>query len=458
MTSPISADRPERPVPAPPLAEAPPNRRGRPPRVWTPAERTAKRAEEAARVRAYRQRQGAERQTRRTTRIARLEADQPIGAIDGPSPLAAREALRRDAPELLYLLRDTESVAPIGPRPLSCEEGVGAVNRELISRYLSVRATRLLPATRDAYRADLHAFARVLEPGSIAAATEEDVSRWLAGQIRDPKNPTDAAPWCRRTAKRKLSALNGFYKWALRTRDRPADLEPMVRMSPTVNVEIARIEKRAPARLTPEMTKAFFARIEERILTADDREAALYVLDAAVFRLCYPLGLRASEVANIHNSQFHDRDGMQHVRVVRKGDKVHVFPVLAGVRDAIDRWRTYRGRLTVGRAAAGYLFVHPLTGRRITRKRIWSRFKRIAREAGMAPEAIAMLSPHKLRHTVAYELLDLGYSMAAVQSLLGHSSITTTQDYTWVGESQRLEMLKQVSVQLTTVATDVPAK
>ena len=92
-----------------------------------------------------------------------------------------------------------------------------------------------------------------------------------------------------------------------------------------------------------------------------------------------------------------------------------------------------------------YLFLHPWTGRVLSRKRAWERLLLAAREAGLAPAVVRQLSPHKLRHAIAYHALADGHTLTDVQGLLDHEDVRTTTVYVEANEAQRFETMEQLS-------------
>src|SRR5690606_980673 len=108
---------------------------------------------------------------------------------------------------------------------------------------------------------------------------------------RDPKKANDKRPWGTRTAHRKRSSLAGFYEWAVR--------EELVERDPTATIELRRITRETPVRIPKSEVEQIFQYIENKIVLSEERTAQLYVLDAAIFRLCYNLALRVSEASHL---------------------------------------------------------------------------------------------------------------------------------------------------------------
>ncbi|MDD4891533.1 MAG: site-specific tyrosine recombinase XerD [Phycisphaerae bacterium] len=170
------------------------------------------------------------------------------------------------------------------------------------------------------------------------------------------------------------------------------------------------------------------------LLEGLDSDDALYLRDRALLELLYASGLRASESTGLRRGDLNSRIG--YLRCFGKGSKERVVPVGRPAIEAID---TYLGNLRPKLAANGgqrdgdalFLSAH---GRPLDRTAVWRIVKRAARRAGL----IGKISPHTLRHSFATHLLSGGADLRAVQEMLGHVDIATTQIYTHV-DSDRLK-------------------
>lgn len=310
-----------------------------------------------------------------------------------------------------------------------------------IERYLRLRATRLGRRTLECYRADLLAFAAALGTTAVFEARPDDIAAWFRSNLRDPADPTDPRPWAPRTAHRRRASLNGFYEWARR--------QELIVRNPVDEVELPRFERPAPVVIGVEPLERLFAYVEDRITTADYRIAQLYILDAAVLRLMEHLALRVSEASGVRVSQVRTVStaaGLEvQARVMKKGNRSKVYPLTGVVLDAYLRWLRTRQWVTPCPGHEDFLFLHPWTGYRVSRQRAWQRLKRIASEAGVPEETVAVLSPHKLRHSRARRMLDAGWNLAAVQAVLDHTNIATTSVYLEHDEQTRLHALRAQS-------------
>jgi site-specific recombinase XerD len=275
-----------------------------------------------------------------------------------------------------------------------------------------LRRRAVAAKTRTAYRIDSLQFARwaserQLPPGAVDVRA---LRRYVAGLTEAGQAPTTVA--------RKLAALRGLFKAQVRLGDRtenPADLLS----SP-----------KRPQRL-PRVLKA------PEVATLLDRipgTSPLELRDRALFELAYACGLRAEELVTLDVTSI-DFDA-ETVRVEGKGDKTRLVPSGEHALQALERYLA-RGRaaLVVDRSEPA-LFLSK-SGRRLNTSDIRRRLRTWARLAARGAPALAEAHPHALRHSFATHLLEGGADLRAIQELLGHASISTTQVYTRV-ESARL--------------------
>ncbi|HTU30279.1 MAG TPA: tyrosine recombinase [Solirubrobacteraceae bacterium] len=265
--------------------------------------------------------------------------------------------------------------------------------------------------TRLAYAQDCEQFAdwaagRGLEPAAIDVRA---LRRYIASLTQAGRAPSTVA--------RKLASLRGLFgvQLTLGARaDNPADLLSAPKRPQTL-----------PRVLKP----AEVAMLLDRIPASDP----LAVRDRAMFELAYAAGLRAEELVTLDVGSV-DFDA-ETVRVEGKGDKTRLVPVGEHAARAIDRWLS-TGRPALASQAAGPLFVSK-TGRRLSTSDVRRRLRVWSREAARHAPALSQAHPHALRHSFATHLLEGGADLRAIQELLGHASISTTQVYTRV-ESERL--------------------
>jgi integrase/recombinase XerD len=215
----------------------------------------------------------------------------------------------------------------------------------------------------------------------------------------------------RKTTAKSVSALRALFGFLQR--------EKMIDGNPSVNLELPRTSRRIP--------EVFSLREVEAILAAIDAETAAGMRDRFLFELIYSCGLRVSEAAGLTLDRIYPRESM--LRVVGKGGRERLVPM--GER-ALLWMRRYleeaRPALLKGKKERA-VFVNR-SGKPLSRKGMWKRFKEIAARAGVSGKI------HTLRHSFATHLLQGGADLRSVQSLLGHADIGTTQIYTHVDERQ----------------------
>lgn len=258
--------------------------------------------------------------------------------------------------------------------------------------------------TRDAYRRDLRHFAAVVKH-DIAKAQASDVRAYLEKLTRDG---FDAA-----TAARRLSALRQFFRFLLGETVRTDD--------PTAAIDAPKRGRRLPKVLSEEDVDALLAAARAR--GGDDG-----LRSAALLEVLYAAGLRVSELLALPVSAAAARDGVLIVR--GKGNKERMVPLSEPSLKALKRWlpaRAARG------GASPWLFPSPNPKKHLTRQRFTQILNELAIEAGLDARKV---SPHVVRHAFASHLLAHGADLRAVQEMLGHADIATTQIYTHVLEDR----------------------
>ena len=260
--------------------------------------------------------------------------------------------------------------------------------------------------TLSSYRRDLEGFSRWLaaHAATLADSNREHVQRYLADR--------SAEKYSARSNARLLSSLRQFYRLQQRDGTLASD--------PTLLVDAPKLPRSLP--------KALAETDIERLIAAPDVDIPLGLRDRAMIELMYATGLRVSELVDLRAGQVNLRQGL--VRVVGKGGKERLVPLGEVAADWLERYvRDARPALLKG-SLADALFV---TQRRagMTRQMFWLVIKKHALVAGISAGRI---SPHVLRHSFATHLLNHGADLRALQMMLGHSSLTTTQIYTLVAK------------------------
>jgi len=265
--------------------------------------------------------------------------------------------------------------------------------------------------TREAYRRDLcdaHAFL-LRSRKSLEAATSDDLRRYLVFLHGMEKVSS-------KTASRRLSAMRQYYRFLLSEGKRADD--------PTATLDSPKQGRSLPKILSEEEVLALIAAIAD--WPEGERQRLLVMVE-----ILYASGLRVSELVALPVSAF-ARDG-RYLIVRGKGGKERIAPLSDAARAAMAEYLPLRRKLLEGKKASdlgAWLFPSPDSDDgHISRQRFGQMLKNLAMTAGVDP---ARVSPHVLRHAFATHLLDHGADLRAVQKMLGHADISTTQIYTHV--------------------------
>jgi len=255
--------------------------------------------------------------------------------------------------------------------------------------------------TIDSYRRDLTQFAAFLAQNDtvVEQASAEDIRAFLA-----------SGPWRPSSRARKAAAIRSFY--------RRRQLRGLATTDPSKSLAGPRLESNLPRTLTVEEV--------ERLL-AVPKATPTGLRDRALLETIYGSGLRASEALSLRLQDL-DLD-VGFVRVLGKGNKERVVPLGRKALQAIGRY-TERGRPQLGvpgNLKSPELFLNS-RGRSLSRQALHQMIKRYAREADLSDD----ISAHTLRHSFATHLLEGGADLRAVQEMLGHADLATTQIYTHV--------------------------
>ncbi len=220
---------------------------------------------------------------------------------------------------------------------------------------------------------------------------------------------------------RNFSALRGFHRFLIR--------EEITRTDPTELLETPRLKRKLPAVLSVEEV--------EKILEQPDTDTLAGIRDRAMLETLYACGLRVSELLGLTVDAVLLND--QFVRVWGKGSRERFVPL----GDEAARWlKIYLGRvrphLSLGVASRNILFLN-LRGKPLSRMGFWKILQKYVRQARIQTE----VHPHTFRHSFATHLLENGADLRAVQELLGHQDISTTQIYTHVTTQRLREVYQQ---------------
>jgi integrase/recombinase XerD len=280
-----------------------------------------------------------------------------------------------------------------------------------IDRFLEMMA-----AERGASRNTLAAYRRDLE----------QAAEWLKGALGDAdaaalrKLMADYQSLAASSAARKLSALRQFFAFLLDEGDR-ADNPALEIARPTTRRPLPRI-------LTHEHVARLFKQAEEE--AAGDAPPAAAVRMLLLLELLYGSGLRASELVSLPRRAI---AGEREYLIIRgKGDKERLVPLSERARGALDRWAPL--------LADGALWLFPSGKSHVSRVRLFQMLRELAARAGVDPTAV---SPHVLRHAFATHLLEGGADLRALQLMLGHADIATTEIYTHVDSRRLVELVNR---------------
>jgi integrase/recombinase XerD len=284
-------------------------------------------------------------------------------------------------------------------------------------RFLALEKN-VSPHTRAAYGRDLRRYAGFLEEQGFrgpSAVTAESVSAYVRSLHENSLSARSVA--------RALSAVRGFHRYLLSER--------IVRSNPVELVDGPKLSRPLPDVLRREEVESIFAAFGG-IREPDPRH--LRTRDRAILETLYATGMRVSELTALRWNQLHETERL--VRVIGKGSKERVIPIGSHALRWIDKYRTIcrPGLLRRGKNVDTVFLNARGTG--MTRMAVWKIVQKYAREAGLNRE----IHPHTFRHSFATHLLEGGADLRAVQEMLGHADIATTQIYTHVDR----EYLKEV--------------
>jgi integrase/recombinase XerD len=262
---------------------------------------------------------------------------------------------------------------------------------------------RLSANTLSSYGADLRRFSCFLSGRGI------DARRFTRADFLDHLTGLREGGLSARTVARHVSTVRSFYRFLVREEILPA--------SPVSGARAPRIGRPLPKYLTPTQVA--------RLLAAPDGRTPEGIRDKAMLALMYASGLRATELVTLRLENVDTNAGI--VYVLGKGGKERVVPIAEPAMAVLGEYVAGARQALLGRRISSALFLSR-RGKPITRQALWCRIRRWALEAGIGER----ISPHTLRHSFASHLLGGGADLRAVQAMLGHADIATTQIYTHV--------------------------
>lgn len=290
------------------------------------------------------------------------------------------------------------------------------VMRKLIEKFRShlLLERGLSQNTVEAYVEDVSKLARYLEDCSIAVeeVTLNDLQNFAAAVYDLGVSP--------RTLARIISGVRAFFKWL--------HAEKLIAHDPTILFEGPKIGRKLP-----------------EILSVEDIDAMIYAIDLttfegvrnrAIIETMYGCGLRVSELTNLEIGKLYMQE--EYLVVMGKGSKERVVPMSEAAIESIRDYALVRQDVDVKRGEENFLFVSK-RGKRLTRMMVFYIVTRLAEAAGIRKA----ISPHTLRHSFATHLLEGGANLRAIQQMLGHESIATTEIYLHLDRSYlRQEILE----------------
>lgn len=255
---------------------------------------------------------------------------------------------------------------------------------------------RLSPLTAKSYNRDIRILLQFIHT--------DDLEQVQPPQIRQVMAQLHGKGLLGRSIARMLSAWRSFYRYLIRSHG--------YQHNPCNGLRVPRSPQRLPNALSPDVTVQLLTFSPEHILS---------VRDSAMFELFYSSGLRLSELAQLKPADVRFAEGT--VKVLGKGNKERIVPVGDFALQAINNWLVHRTRIAKPEVSALFLSQH---GDAISVRTIGYRLKDRARQQGINQN----VHPHILRHSFASHLLQSSGDLRAVQEMLGHAHITSTQVYT----------------------------
>lgn len=266
------------------------------------------------------------------------------------------------------------------------------------------------------YERDLKSYIKYLQKVEQISSLAEVTRLHIIGFLQGLKDANKSS----KTIARHIASIRSFHQFLLRER--------VVERDPSVHIETPQGERKLP--------KVLSVAEVEALLDAPKQGGAFGLRDKAMLELLYATGLRVSELIQLDISDVHLTMGF--VRCLGKGRKERIIPLGNLAIEAVGRYIERGRRELLGKNATDALFLN-LRGERLSRQGFWKILKGLAAEARIEKE----LTPHTLRHSFATHLLENGADLRAVQEMLGHADISTTQIYTHVSKARMKDVYKQ---------------
>ncbi|KSU85650.1 site-specific tyrosine recombinase XerD [Fictibacillus enclensis] len=263
--------------------------------------------------------------------------------------------------------------------------------------------------TVDSYRRDLEQYALYMEKVERIDAIGKIQRANIVGYLLHLKENGKAAT----TIARNIASIRSFHQYLLREKISDAD--------PSVHIETPKTERKLP--------KVLSMKEVEALLDVPDSYHPFGMRDKAMLELLYATGIRVTELVSLDQSDVHLSMGF--LRCLGKGNKERIIPLGKMAASAIQVYlESGRPALQKGKSGNALFLNHH--GNRLSRQGFWKILKHLAQKANIEKE----LTPHTLRHSFATHLLENGADLRAVQEMLGHADISTTQIYTHVSKTR----------------------
>ena len=262
--------------------------------------------------------------------------------------------------------------------------------------------------TVEAYKRDISNFADFIceeQYQSPFQVSSEDLRSYLKQIHNIGLSETTQARW--------ISSMRNFYKYLI--------LENLIDHDPTEVIEMPKLKRELPDTLSHFEVQEMLASVDLSKQSGHRNKAILQVL--------YGCGLRVSELVNFRLSEFYRNE--EFIRITGKGNKERLVPIHQTAIEEIERYEEQlRNHISISANCEDYVFLSQ-RGNQLSRVMVYNIVKKAAKNAGIKKS----ISPHTLRHSFATELVKNGANLRAVQDMLGHASITTTEIYTHLDRS-----------------------
>ena len=282
---------------------------------------------------------------------------------------------------------------------------------DLFISYLRIEKG-LSEKTIESYSADLNCYFKFMHNNQIHNLSGTDTALLLKHLISLRNKGLNA-----RSRARHLVTLRGFYRFLVK--------EKVLSRDPVRQIDLPKSSLKLPAVLSVDEVK--------QLIEAPDTDTPLGVRDATMLELIYAAGLRVSELITLKTTDINREAGF--VKVFGKGSKERIVPIGLYAKKQVDQYLEFSRPQLLKNRTSRFLFV-TRSAKPMTRQGFWKLLKRYTTKAGIAKN----ITPHTLRHSFASHLLEGGADLRAVQIMLGHVDISTTQIYTHVAREHLKSM------------------